>query len=381
MNGRERILRIINGEKPDKIPRGENGFTSEFYYEITGKKTRCYGGWEEKELLWSGGRDELVEEYIDALCTMSEALGWDYVRVPTAPKKGDYSGFKRLDKTHYKDPDGVVYKFDPDVGDIAMQENPDIDMETEDLPSPDDPFEVDDSEMDIARGVVERMGKEKFIAARLPGEATFPYLSTVGMEEFLIRMITDPDFVHASTKLNLSRQLKYVDAFLAAGCDAIMELADYGDNKSLIMGKKNFDEYIKPYLKILCDHIHSRGGYFIKHSDGYLMDVLPDFVEIGVDGWHGMQPAIGMEVKKIRELVGDKLFLWGGVDMSAIIEKKPEDIKSLVRKAVKYGAEGGLLIACGNVIEHGAKKENYLALIEQLDEISAFPIDYESIEE
>lgn len=381
MTSKERVRAVLNGQKPDRIPHGENGYTSDFYYEITGKKTLCYSGWDELEALWRGDRDKVVQDYVDALCTMAEALEWDYIRVPAAPKKMDYSGFKRLDEKHYSDDKGNVYKFDPSVGSIAYPENINTEMEIDDLPSIDEPFEVDDSEMDIARGVIERMGNEKFIVARLPGEATFPYLATVGMEEYLIRMLVDPDFVHASTKVYLRRMLKYCDAFIGVGCDAIQELADYGDNRSVIMGKSRYDEFIAPYLKILCDHIHALGGYFIKHTDGYVMELLPSFVEMGINGWHGIQPAIGMEIKKIRECVGDKLCLWGGVDVSALIDGTPEDIKRLVRKAVKYGAEGGLLLACGNVIEHGTKKENYLALIEQLKEIYTFPINYDAIEE
>ncbi|NLD82418.1 MAG: hypothetical protein GX642_14780 [Smithella sp.] len=381
MTSKERVLCVLNGKIPDKVPRGENGFTSDFYYQITGKKTLCYSGWEEMEALWAGNRDEVINDYVEALCTMADALGWDYVRVPSAPPKDfDYSGYRRIDEKHFIDNEGNTYKFDPSVGSIAFPEKINYDMEVGDLPDPSS-FEVDESEMDIVKGVVKRLGDKKFIAARLPFDATFPYLSTVGMEEYLIRMITDPDFVHISTKCYLEKVLKYCDAFIDAGCDAVMELADYGDNRSLIMGEDRFKEFIVPYLKILCDHIHSKGGYFIKHSDGYIMDALPYFAEIGIDGWHGIQPAIGMEIKKIREHIGDKLCLWGGVDMSTLIEGSPEDVKRSVRKAVKYGAAGGLLIACGNVIEHGAKKENYLALIEQLDEISAFPIDYDSIAE
>jgi hypothetical protein len=28
----------------------------------------AYGGWEEKEAIWSGQRDKVVADYIDAIC-------------------------------------------------------------------------------------------------------------------------------------------------------------------------------------------------------------------------------------------------------------------------------------------------------------------------
>lgn len=379
MTSKERIIAVLNGEIPDRIPHGDNGFTSEFYYEVTGKKTLCYGGWDELEALWSGDRDRVVQDYVDALCTMAEIFEWDYIRVPAAPKKRDYSCCKRLDERHYQDENGRVLKFDPTVGHIACYTDFDTDMEVEDLPDPDAPFEVDDSEMDIVRGVYERVGQEKFILGRMPGEATFPYGSTVGMEEYLVRMIVDPEFVHASTKVHMARAVKYIDAFLDAGCDGVQELADYGDNRSIFMGKARYDEFIAPYLKILCDRIHAKGGYFIKHTDGFVMDLLPSFIEMGIDGWHGIQPAIGMEIKKIRERIGNRFCLWGGVDVDLMIKGTPEEIKRLVRRAVKYSPDGALVLTIGNVIEQGTKKENYLALLEQLKEIYTFPIDHDAI--
>jgi hypothetical protein len=41
--------------------------------------------------------------------------------------------------------------------------------------------------------VIERLGDTTSIIGRPPVGGTFPYTSTIGMEEYLVRMITDPD--------------------------------------------------------------------------------------------------------------------------------------------------------------------------------------------
>ena len=43
------------------------------------------------------------------------------------------------------------------------------------------------------------------------------------------------------------------------------------------------------------------GGYFIKHSDGNLWTILDELVETGIDGWHGIQVNIGMDMAKLKE--------------------------------------------------------------------------------
>jgi len=84
MNSKERMICMLEHRTPDRVPRGENAFDSLFYKQITGKKTLAYSGWNELEALWSGRRDEVVADYITALCKISEVLGWDYIRVPLA---------------------------------------------------------------------------------------------------------------------------------------------------------------------------------------------------------------------------------------------------------------------------------------------------------
>lgn len=223
------------------------------------------------------------------------------------------------------------------------------------------------------------MGKEHFVMGRLPYGGTFLYLQTVGMTEYMVRMITDPEFVHKVCKLYTNRAIKYWEAFLKLGCDGIMATEDYADSRSLIMGKARYEEFILPYLKRLTDAVHSMGGYMIKHSDGYMLDALDSFIEIGIDAWHGIQPNIGMDMKTIREKVSDRLCLFGGINIETYIIGTSEDIKREVRAAVKYGAAGGLVITGGNILEPGSKLENYQAVIEQLEEIGTFPIDYDSI--
>lgn len=150
MTSKERIICMIEHRTTDRIPRGENTCDCDFYQQITGKKTLAYAGWDELETLWSGRRDEVVADYVDTLCTVAETLGWDYIRVPPAPKNIDYSGYKRIGDKKFQDGKGKIYLFNPDTGNIIHPEIWPEDLTVDDLEDPDSPFTVEDSEMDIA---------------------------------------------------------------------------------------------------------------------------------------------------------------------------------------------------------------------------------------
>lgn len=265
--------------------------------------------------------------------------------------------------------------YNPDVGNIAVRDHY-PDMQMEDLPDPDAPFEVDPSEIDAVRQVVDELGDTHFVIARSPIDGTFPWGMTVGMEEFLMRMITDPAFVHRAVDVYVNRSIAYIHAFMDAGVDAVMTTDDYCDNRGPIMGTARFCEFILPGLARQCEAVHSRGGYFIKHTDGNLWTVLDRFVDLRIDGWHGIQPNIGMDMRRLKARYGGKLCLFGGVECDTLIRGTSEDVREEVRYAIAHaGPGGGLVVTTSNAIQPGAQLENCRAMRQAIRDCGSYPID------
>ncbi|MGE4352931.1 MAG: hypothetical protein AB7D36_02455, partial [Oscillospiraceae bacterium] len=165
MNSKERVYTALRNEEPDRVPRGENKFDNVFFKGIMGYNTLCYAGWEEMEALWAGRRDDVIADYIDAIPALAEKLQWDYVRVPPTPKKQDYTGYKRLSERIYQNAAGKTFNFNPAVGTISMPEKFNTDMTIEELGDPSAEIIVDDSELEILRGVIDKIGRTHFIIA------------------------------------------------------------------------------------------------------------------------------------------------------------------------------------------------------------------------
>ena len=235
-------------------------------------------------------------------------------------------------------------------------------MTIDELPDPDAPFEVDPSELEAVRHVVGKLGETHFIIGRLPIDGTFPYQETVGMQEFLVRMITEPDFVHKAIDVYVGRSIAYINAMLDAGCDAVMTTDDYSGNQGPFMGPARFREFILPGIERQVAAAHDRGGLFIKHTDGNVWAILDELIEAGIDGWHGIQPSIGMDLRLLKQRYGDRLCFFGGVNCETLVEGTPEQAAEEVRYAIEHAAPGGgLVIATGNVVQPGSQLENYLA--------------------
>ncbi len=371
---RERVIAQLRHEEPDLVPMGENHVHNHFAEEVLNRKILYGSGFDELEALWDGRRDAVVESAVDVFCSLPVALGWDYIRVPVAPVRKAYVRPRFTGPHSWVDEKGVEFHFNPEVG-LESSRKYNTEMDIDELPDPDEHFQVNESELDTIREVVARMKKTHFIVARLPLDGTFPYKQTVGIEEYLVRMITDPEFCHRASEAYVNRSIAYINAFLDAGADAVMPTDDYADNRGLMMGLERFNEFILPGIERQAAAAHARGGIFIKHTDGNLWQALDGLVGAGIDAWHGIQPGIGMDFKVLKEKYGQKICFFGGVDCDTLIAGSPEDVAAQARYAIRHAAPGGgLVLTSGNGLENGTKLENYRAMMQVRAEYGRYPI-------
>jgi uroporphyrinogen decarboxylase len=374
MKPKDRVLAALHHEEPDRVPTGENAVDYELVERILGRGTLYNSRWREFVALWDGRRDEIVADYGSAHVGLVRALEWDYVRVPVVPAKKEYHRPTMTGPYSWLDDEGNEVHYHPDSGNIATRVNTDA-MTIDDLPDPDAPFAVDPTVLDAVRHVVAELGDTHFIVGRTPVDGTFPWQQTVSMEEFLIRMITDPEFVHRAVEVYVNRSIAYIEAMLDAGCHAVMATDDYSDNRGPIMGPAMYRTFVLPGLIRQVEATHARGGYFIKHTDGNTWSILDSFVEIGVDAWHGIQPSIGMDLRLLKERYGDALCFFGGVNCETLVAGTPEEARAEVRYAIQHAAPGGgLVVTTGNVLQPGTQLENYYAARQAVRDYGRYPI-------
>ena len=174
MTSRERVTTSYEHEEPDRVPTGENAVDYELVEEILGHPTLYNSRWRELHALWDGRRSEIAADYGSAHVDLVRALEWDYVRVPVVPSKKEYKRPVMTGPYSWLDEKGKEIQYFPDSGNIATQVESDH-MTLNDLPDPDEPFQVDPSELEAVNHVVSELGKTHFIIGRSPVDGTFPF--------------------------------------------------------------------------------------------------------------------------------------------------------------------------------------------------------------
>jgi len=374
VTSKERVLSALSHREADRVPTGENQVDGILAEAVLGHPTLYSHGWEELAALWGGRRDEIVRDYGTALVGLAKALEWDYIRVPAVYPRGDYHPPAMTSPSSWITDDGMEMTFNPDHGSIILPVRY-PEMTAGDLPDPKEPVTIDPSRLEAVRRVVAELGATHFVVGRLPVDGTFPWEETVGLEEFLARMITDPEFVHRAINAYVNRSLAWIAAMLEAGVDAVMTVDDYCDNRGPTMGRALFRTFILPGIRRQCEATHAQGGIFIKHTDGNTWEILEDLIEAGVDAWHGIQPGIGMDLGLLKRRCGHRLCFFGGVDCDTLIRADVEAVRKEVRDALQQAAPGGgLVLTTSNVLQPGVTLDAYMAMRDEIRKHGAYPI-------
>jgi len=142
---------------------------------------------------------------------------------------------------------------------------------------------------------------------------------------------------------------------------------DFGTQRGEFISPDLFRELYKPYYTKVMGWIHENTDWKILfHSCGSIVNLLDDFVEMGVDILNPVQcSATGMDPKFLKEKYGDKLVFWGGVvDTQQTLQfGTPEEVRAQVLERLEiFSKGGGYVINQVHNIQANTPVENLLAL-------------------
>ena len=119
-----------------------------------------------------------------------------------------------------------------------------------------------------------------------------------------------------------------------------------------------------PRLERLNAAYHEHDIACLFHSDGYVMDVIPDLIAAGCDGLNPIETVAGMSLREVREKYCYQLFLAGGIDISQLMALgTQEQVRQACRKAIADACPG-CFIGSTTELDNSARLENILAMLE-----------------
>ncbi|MHA1318323.1 MAG: uroporphyrinogen decarboxylase family protein [Promethearchaeota archaeon] len=153
------------------------------------------------------------------------------------------------------------------------------------------------------------------------------------------------------------------NAYMDAGAELFIESGDLAYKTGPMMSPKKFTEVLLPAYKIITDTVHERGKKIVLHTDGQVTPLLDFVVNCGFDGLHSLE-------------VGDKLCLWGNIDVAHDLTYGTKDeVFAAVKRSIKTAGPGGGYIVSPANMHPTVKVDNLRWMVEATKEFGDYPIN------
>lgn len=158
--------------------------------------------------------------------------------------------------------------------------------------------------------------------------------------------------------------IKELEMWAKTDVDGVSFMDDWGTQNSLLISPKLWREIFKPLYKDYCEILKSHNKFVFFHSDGHIEAIYSDLIEIGIDAINSQ--LFCMNIEELGKRYRGKVTFWGEIDRQYILPfGTVEEVKLAVRRvrrALDTG-RGGVIAQC----EWGLKdpKENIEAVFEE----------------
>lgn len=195
-----------------------------------------------------------------------------------------------------------------------------------------------------------------------------------GMDNFMIDMVMNPELANYHLDRIEGIRCEFAKRYASAGCDVLSLGDDIATQRDMMMNPDMWREYLKPRLANVIKAAKDINPDILiaYHSDGNLMKVIPELIEVGVEILNPIQSEC-MDPVEIKKKYGDRLSFWGTVGTQTTMPfGTPDEVRKVcLRMIEEVGKGGGLLLAPTHLLEPEVPWENIQAFIDTINEYNS----------
>jgi len=357
MRPRDRVIAALNHEEPDRCPM-QISFTPEFaerlrtdlamnekVFNLSRGGHNPHGGGNTYELERALGEDMLLtsvgwaNSYYQAGDTYTDEWG---VRWKSAPYDTPYgTGHYTEIAEHPLAGDGAISPYRP--------------------PDPHRPELYRD-----AQWTIEHFKDEYWIVGVTVCTIWETAWALRGYDRLLSDLVADPDLADAILEIPYRYHLAAAKKLVEMGVDMIWIGDDVGAQHSMIISPKHWRRYLKPRMAAFIGALKAISPKLkvAYHSDGNVLPIIPELIEIGLDVLNPVQPMC-MDPAELKHLYGDRLCFWGTVDEQKTLPfGSAHDVRREIHARLQtIGKSGGLIIGPTHHVQLDTPMENFWAMV------------------
>ncbi|MEZ4771086.1 MAG: uroporphyrinogen decarboxylase family protein [Caldilineales bacterium] len=358
MKHRDRVQTALNHEKPDRCPM-QVSFTPEFAARLRQQLGMADGQLHNPH---GGGNTYALERALDEDLLLT-SVGWANSYYATDSLSAD--------GITYTDEWGVTWRNAPYTTPFGtghyteMVGHPLADDAAIDSYQPPDPRRAELYE-DAARTIRE-FGDEYWIVGVTVTTIWETAWALRGYQQALEDLALNPDLIDHVMEIPFQYHLAAAKRLVELGVDMIWLGDDVGAQNRMLISPATWRRFLKPRMAAFIAEIR-RINPALKvayHSDGNILPIIPDLIEIGLDVLNPIQPR-SMDPAEVARKFGDRLCFWGSIDEQHTLPfGAPADVEAEVRERLAtLGRRGGLIIGPTHHIQLDTPLENFWAMVD-----------------
>ena len=214
---------------------------------------------------------------------------------------------------------------------------------------------------------------DKYLIGGL-GLSGFNFVTFIrGFENTLEDLYVDKENINMLIDMVFSFESEIIRNYGKFEFDAISFGDDWGTQNSLMISPVQWRDVFKPKYKAQFDIVHEQGMHVYFHSCGYIYEIIPDLIEIGVDILNLNQPDL-FGIERLGRDFGGKVCFNCPVDHQtiAITGTRKEIFDYVKRLDNNLGRFNGGFI--GYIEEYhsiGMSPDNYNSIVEAFESLNS----------
>lgn len=308
MTPRERVFAALGHRIPDRVPRFEVWIDALF-----------------DDL----GQDDPTEAYVN--------LGQDCLMMPSSAQLGANAGKDGVDEW------GRVWRGGA-YADGAVETEADLERFS---PPP------------ALAGRLFDEGRISALRARHPdhcliyGSHIGPFMAAymaMGFGRFFLRLADEPGFVAALLEARTEWCLAVFREAVRLGAEVLVLGDDAAHKNGPMISPRLWREMVLPCHRRI---VREAKAPVVWHSDGNIEPLLPMALEAGFAGIHGLEPAAGMDLARIKREYGRDLVLVGNIDVRVLCGRDLAAVRDEVARCLGQGSPGGgyMISTCNSIFD------------------------------
>ncbi len=300
MTGKERMLKTLRFEEPDRPPHFEIMF--ELEHEAFGMRFPERTRWPEAT---GAEKQRMIAQCMRIYERIVERYRWDALAVFWP----------------WSDPDGVV--------------------------------------------AAKRTFGDDILIGSIVGRTTWAIENVDDWMQFAADLAEHPERIHEGAKQRHRSAVQTIDRLIDAGAEFLHLVNDIAFNAGPFIAPEQVREFVLPYLKRQVAHIRSQGVVPFIHTDGNIMPILDDYIDVGAACYQSVDPMAGMDIAEVKRRAHGKLALMGNVQCSLLQDGPREAIRESALYCLRHGSPGGgYVFSTSNTVFPGMPLENYEYMLE-----------------